>query len=410
MPMLSGKTDPVQVPVLTLEFHFWRPDKLTSSTLFSIVVGCGKRELTSEVCLMLNSRRTRLVFTVVATTLSMSALSVSAQTANNTGIKAPSPEKVAMNVTGPFKSGNLAVYLIHGQDAAPDQKMITLDEAIKGKKVVVHETGNVNQLTVENRGDVAVFIQSGDIVKGGQQDRTMQHDLILPPKSQKIPVNSFCVESGRWSQRGQESKGSFAGSSNLLAGKSLKIATKSGYASQGDVWREVTKVQNKLKSIADARKLGPVVPAASPTSLQLTLESDGLKKLSDQYVRDIKPIVVGKSDTIGYAFAVNGKISSVDVYSSHDLFSRLWPKLVLSTAQEAATESADGKNTAPPVVEEVKKYIETTEKTGNEKKEDIPGRLVVVRRESEKNLFLETQGKVSGKPKPVWFHKNYIAK
>jgi len=51
------------------------------------------------------------------------------------------------------------------------------------KKVTVFETGNVNQLAIENTSAETVYVQGGDIVKGGQQDRVFTTDLVLPPKS-----------------------------------------------------------------------------------------------------------------------------------------------------------------------------------------------------------------------------------
>jgi hypothetical protein len=62
----------------------------------------------------------------------------------------------------------------------------------------------VNELIVENLSDEEVYIQSGDIVKGGRQDRTLGYDLIVPKKSGKVKITSFCVEHGRWSARGRE--------------------------------------------------------------------------------------------------------------------------------------------------------------------------------------------------------------
>src|SRR4030095_10093981 len=78
-------------------------------------------------------------------------------------------------VSGPYTNKNLSLFLIHGKDTIKSTNILTLEEAMAQKKVVVHETGNVNQLAIENKSEAIVFIQSGDIVKGGRQDRTMQH-------------------------------------------------------------------------------------------------------------------------------------------------------------------------------------------------------------------------------------------
>src|SRR5439155_19494651 len=100
------------------------------------------------------------------------------------------------------------------------------------------ETRSVNELTIENVSREEVYVQSGDIVKGGQQDRMLVVDLILPPRSGKIPIAAYCVENGRWHKRGAEEVTVFNSSSNVVASRDIKLAAKAK-GSQGDVWREV---------------------------------------------------------------------------------------------------------------------------------------------------------------------------
>ena len=57
---------------------------------------------------------------------------------------------------------------------------------------------------MENTGKDEVFVQAGDIVKGGQQDRVLSVDLLLPPRSGAVSIAAFCVEHGRWTARGNE--------------------------------------------------------------------------------------------------------------------------------------------------------------------------------------------------------------
>src|SRR5262245_33300495 len=104
-------------------------------------------------------------------------------------------------VTGPYTHKNLTVFLLHGANQSQGRTPLTLQEAMRQRKVVVRETGDVNKLTIQNRSNEDVFVQAGDIVKGGQQDRTLALDLIVPPKSGRIPIEAFCVEHGRWSRR-----------------------------------------------------------------------------------------------------------------------------------------------------------------------------------------------------------------
>src|SRR2546430_7162669 len=93
----------------------------------------------------------------------------------------------ASRITGPVVHGNLAVYFVHGASSA-GAVPLTLAEALDAKKVRVSETGSVNELAIANLGDREIFVQSGDIVKGGQQDRVLSVSLVLPPRSGSIPI------------------------------------------------------------------------------------------------------------------------------------------------------------------------------------------------------------------------------
>src|SRR5882762_44232 len=220
---------------------------------------------------------------------------------------------------GPFTQGNLSVFLIHGKDRIKGQTFITLQEALVQRKVIVRETRSVNELTIQNVSREEVYVQSGDIVKGGAQDRMMAVDLILPPHSGQIPISAFCVENGRWSKRGSEEVSVFNSSANVIAGRELKLAAKNA-ESQGEVWRQVAVAQDKLSANTGTRVNG----AASPTSFQLALENKQVQASADSYVKALGSILDGKSDVIGYVFAINGKINSADVYASTSLFKKLW--------------------------------------------------------------------------------------
>src|SRR4029077_5529159 len=132
-----------------------------------------------------------------------------------------------------------AVFLIHHKDVHPGKHFLSLQEALAKKKIIVHETGSVNELAVENVSkDAEVFIQAGDIVKGGRQDRVLAYDLIVPPQSGKVPISSFCVEAGRWQQRAGEDPSQFGKSAGQLPGKALRLAVSSA-RQQGQVWDKV---------------------------------------------------------------------------------------------------------------------------------------------------------------------------
>src|SRR5438034_688727 len=193
---------------------------------------------------------------------------------------AQKPAEDEYKLEGPFTQGNLTVFLVHGKDKIKGQTFLTLEEALFQKKVIVRETREVNQLSIENVSREEVYVQSGDIVKGGQQDRMLVVDLILPPRSGRIPIAAFCVENGRWSQRGNEEVTRFDSSNNVVASREIKLAAKAK-GSQGDVWREVAVAQDKLSSNTGGR----VNAAASPTSFELALENKQVQANADGYIK-----------------------------------------------------------------------------------------------------------------------------
>src|SRR5262249_19249546 len=149
-------------------------------------------------------------------------------------------------LTGPFTHRNLQIFLVHGDTQLEERHYATLSEALANGLVAVKETGNVQQLTIENLSrKVTVFLNAGDIVKGGRQDRTVRDDLILPPESGPVALETFCVEHGRWTKRGQESSGVFSENNKVLSSKNLKMASRYGL-NQNDVWAGVNEQQTKL--------------------------------------------------------------------------------------------------------------------------------------------------------------------
>src|SRR5437016_5781187 len=275
---------------------------------------------------------------------------------------------------GPFTQGNLTVFLIHGKDKIKGATFLTLQEALVQRKVIVRETREVNELSIENISAEEVYVQSGDIVKGGQQDRVMAVDLILPPRSGKIPISAFCVENGRWRQRGTETVTSFGSSANVVAGRDVKLAAKSA-GSQSEVWRQVAVAQDKLSANTGTRVNG----AASPSSYQLALENKEVQASSDRYFKALAGIVDGKTDVIGYVFAINGKINSADVYASNALFRKLWPKLLQASAIEAVAELRRGEKFAAPKPAAAQGLLDDAEKRADTPK-DVPARVQMATR------------------------------
>jgi hypothetical protein len=313
----------------------------------------------------------------------------------------PLVEASDYKLTGPFTHDNLTIYLILGEDKLQGKKLLTLEEALEQKKVVVYETQHVSELAIENTSDEDVFIQSGDIIKGGQQDRVIRSDLIVSAKAGRMPLGAFCVEHGRWSRRGDESADCFAYSVNALSTKDLKAANRRA-KSQERVWKEVGRTQAKL-----GESVGTSVQSeASQSSLELSLEDKKVLEAAQPYIKQLAAITDEDDDVIGYAFAINGKVNSADVYASHDLFKRLWPKLLKSSAIEAVSELEKDKKVETPGADAVKAFLADAEK-GGAIATAISERFTMIQQESENNLLFETRDKEAN---DVMLRRSYLAK
>lgn len=308
-----------------------------------------------------------------------------AATVQGTGAKSTAAvSKANVQVSGPFCNENLAIYLIRGPQKIKGT-VLTLGEALAKKQVVVQETSNVNELTVQNLSNAYVFLQSGDIVKGGKQDRTVQYDMMLQPHSGKVSLPCFCVEHDRWQQRGAESDASFGSSQDALASKDLKLAAKK-YGDQSSVWDNVAKVQGKL-----CHKVSSTVAASpSPSSLQLTLENKKLREATQAHLNKFNSLPEGKNDVIGFAFAINGKINSADVYASNELFKKLWPKLLKSSDAEAIAEE-DKKFDNAPSSAAVQKFLAEAESKPELRKAGQGGQYEMTEQESSHALMYKTK-------------------
>jgi hypothetical protein len=297
----------------------------------------------------------------------------------------------------PHTHGNLTIFLIHGKDTMKNQKMLTLQEALEQNIALVRDTGHV--LTIDNRGNSPFFIQSGDIVKGGNQDRTLPYDMLVPAHTDRMPIAALCVEQGRSSPRGNELSTSFETSTEQLPGRQLKLAAYR--RSQNDVWNNVRIMQGNL-----ARNAGGSVQAPlSQTSLQLSLEHQRVQGAVQNYLAQLAPILEGKNDVIGYAVVVNGKIQSADVYASTAMFQKLWPKLIRASAVEALADQLPGAAGNPPDAEAVQAFLADAEKGQAFRVE--ANHSTVLRHETERTLLYET---CDSTQQNLVLHRSFLAK
>jgi hypothetical protein len=312
----------------------------------------------------------------------------------------PKPGPSNYRLSGPYTHKNLTVFLVHGKDQTT-KTFLTLQEALAQKKVRVYETKDVNELEIRNLSNQDIYVQAGDIVRGGEQDRMISIDFIVPPRSGRMPIEAFCVESDRWERRGNEAPSTFSSSENYASSRDLQLAAKSEQ-SQAAVWENVSRIQSNLS----ANTLMDVTKNASPSSLELSVRNRAVRRTTAAYIRTLSGILRNKRDVIGYVFAINGEVYSGDVYASRALFAKLWPKLIRATSVEALSELKKDLEFKPVSGKAVQAFLAESEQPEAETKE-VTARVKVVTKEDAKNAFYETQDRAI---KDGWVHRNYIRK
>lgn len=336
------------------------------------------------------------------------------------GQASPAGASTGHRISGPVVHENLAIYFVHGPSAGGPVPL-TLAEALAKGVVRVIETGNVNQLDIQNTGDETVFVQAGDIVKGGKQDRVLTVSLSLPAHSGLIPIASFCVERGRWNARGREDVARFASAASSLPSRDAKLAMRAPnmpaspnpaphnmlgqlpiagvQTNQLEMWKSVDRIQQRLSGSLGA----PVTATQSQSSLQLSLEHEKLKEAQDKYLKALQAAGEKDADIVGYVFAINGKLNSAEIYPSNGLFRKMWPKLLIASVTEAIGEK-DTVAETPPMGEAVTAFLDAAEQ-GKKNEKDIAGTVQLETRESGAGYYFETRS-----PAGDWLHRSYLAK
>ncbi|MCI0342757.1 MAG: hypothetical protein L0216_16725 [Planctomycetales bacterium] len=288
------------------------------------------------------------------------------------------------NLAGPFVHGNLVVYLVRGTGPADPREFLTLDEGAASGEVVVTERGGqerpagaeevpadpveeevlveeggnanarvqvaqirrprrggdsatVNTLEISNLSSRWVYVEAGEVVKGGKQDRTLGRDLLLAPGQKNVPIAAFCVEHGRWTPR---SRGTVAvaggavraevafGSAEACCSPKAKIAILKE-KNQQRVWDYVAK--DRAQNAAEETASGTFVDVA---------ESRSVKDRVAPYLAALGDLPSREPGAVGAVFAVGGEVVAADVYIHPALFRKLYPKLLAAHAREAALASA----------------------------------------------------------------------
>ena len=236
-----------------------------------------------------------------------------------------------------FTYENLRLYPIIARDSFKVAfrnltKFTPLKQALAQKKVVITEKasgGTVNTLVIENKSRDTIIVNCGEVIKGGQQDRVINTDMVLYPHSGKKDLAVFCVEQGRWSPRNESIR------SRTTTAQDANAFTAYDYSSlelrkvvekekdQGKVWSKVSEINKKNKT-----------ETSTSTYTALDQSADYNSKLK-KYISFFTPAMAAEKDIVGVIIATGDKVVGADIFASHDLFMQNFDGLLHSYATEA---------------------------------------------------------------------------
>jgi hypothetical protein len=327
-----------------------------------------------------------------------------------------------VRLSAPVVRDNLAVYFVHG-NAGGGVAPLTLEQA-QGA-IRIHET-ETHPVMIENLSNQSVFIQLGDLIKGGMQDQVAGTSLLLPPHSGLTALATFCVDPFRSSARDGDDPNLFAATGTLFPSHMARLSILSGASDarafgkvrEQAVWWSIDSMRAQL-----SQKLGEPLETPRPvhwnlkddsranvllaarrsawtTSLPLAMESGRLAQAQQPFMTALQR-AGAKRDVVGAVFAIDGKVVGADVYQSHALFRAMWAKLLLAYTTEALA-AEDPSAAAPPSIHDVSAFLAAAEQGPTRQR--VHSEQVRLR-DSDAAIYLETAAR-NGQ----WTHRSYVAK
>jgi len=276
----------------------------------------------------------------------------------------PAPEVdvdgTAYRIQGPVTHQDLTVFLLCS-DRQDGDDYLTLDEGLKEGLVTITEQEHeqVRALWIDNQSDRPLYLQEGERLIGGKQDRTIISSLVIPPKSGKTTVPTFCVEHNRWVE-GKKGRDFGFSVNPALAPKGVRGAAKVE-GSQDRVWGCVA----AQKDSAHKQHLCP----NTNSSVNEMLDAPQVQTISEEYATALGRALdrAENSDAVGMAIVFNGQIEEVNLYPSRALFRKLFPRLIRSYAVQAALLKDQAKGEEAVTDTAVAQFLQARDATSQKK-------------------------------------------
>jgi hypothetical protein len=197
---------------------------------------------------------------------------------------------------------------------------LTLSEAktlgvVEIAELPQHEA--VDSVQVRNLGDRPVLLIAGELLVGGNQDRVVARDTLVPAGA-TVNVPVFCVEQDRWD--GASDRFEYA-----MATVPMGVRRQAVLGDQDSVWSSVAAFNSAVRA-----------PAGGNT-VHGGYQSEAVQKYLEENLHRVESGLAGHEHAVGFLFVVDGKVQAMDVFESPSLFRSARTSLLRGALAEAAT-------------------------------------------------------------------------
>lgn len=251
----------------------------------------------------------------------------------------------SVTLGAPAQFRNLTVIpLLTPKERAPGY--VLLDDAL-GRKLAhvteISESGSVPELLFVNDAEDKVLLIDGEELVGARQNRILNVSLLVGGR-QKVVIPVSCVEQGRWHYRSRHFESAERTLFSSARAKKMQHVSASmrqsgsRYANQAEIWSDISH---------------------KAASLSVHSDTDAMSDIYEQRrgrIEDFVAAFAPQPRQAGAIFAINGRITGLELFDAAATFRKLMAKLVRSYAMDAIEETAA--ESRPPVEEVVRRFLD----------------------------------------------------
>ncbi|MHA1299580.1 MAG: ARPP-1 family domain-containing protein [Candidatus Helarchaeota archaeon] len=210
------------------------------------------------------------------------------------------------------------------EDTNIERDYISFEEALKANLLKFVDTGNINEVIVENLGDKDILIFAGQIVSSqGSQDRVFAETVFLTAY-QKVKITCNCCEASKPIYRGTKFIGSSYSPRRI---KYCSIMTDIGhYERQSKIWNKVNSHRIKLKK----------------SGAYMAEDTDKLEAIIEETKRNTKGLLKNAkllNDQRGVIILNNeAKVVGLEIFDSPETYKSIHEKIIESYLEDIITE------------------------------------------------------------------------